>query len=61
MGPVVAIDCRCVKGSCVALRVEVGLQCDLNGHRSCTLKGCSQVLRIAEVLGLLSVRVPQGE
>lgn len=39
-GPVVAIDYRCVKGSCVALLVEVGRKCDPSGHRSCAWKGC---------------------
>lgn len=38
--PVVAIDCRNVKRTCVALLVEVGKERDLSGHRSCTLKGC---------------------
>lgn len=36
----VAIHCRCVKGSCVALLVEVGRERDLSGHKSCILKGC---------------------
>lgn len=39
-GPVVAVSCRCVNGSCVALLVEVGRECGLREHRSCTLKCC---------------------